>query len=347
MTKPKAVYYRILRYQSENYTFLQSLFELIELNDPREDDARIAGAEVLFAPLGFVVDAAKMDYCPLLRAIVSNTTGIPHIDAEGADARGIRICALHDELKFLDSITPTAEHTIGLMIAAWRRIPAAHRAASDGAWDRRPWGAPRMLSRMRLGLVGYGRLGRKVGRIAEAMGMKIDFYDPAVPGGATSLRDLVRHSEVLSLHAPSLPGTRNLVSREMLEQLPHGALVLNTARGELLDVDALLDLLETGHVAAAALDTVDGEYDPEFSRTFRDSRLAQEARRRDNLIITPHIGGSTLDAWYETERFVIEKAARALGLDPNFSRKSTVNPAELTAPSAANDPAAGALGRVS
>jgi D-3-phosphoglycerate dehydrogenase len=92
-------------------------------------------------------------------------------------------------------------------------------------------------------------------------------------------------------------------------------MVVNTARGELLDVDALLDLMDTGHIAAAALDTVDGEYDPTFSRTFRDSRLGREARQRDNLVLTPHIGGSTLDAWYETERFVIIKAARALGLD--------------------------------
>ena len=313
MAKPKAIYYRIMAYQPDNRALLDRLFDVVELNDPRDDGPAIGGTEVLFAPLGFRVDDAKMDRCGRLKAIVSNTTGIPHIDADAARHRGIAICALHDEQAFLDTITPTAEHTIGLMVAAWRRIPAAHRAASDGAWDRRPWGAPRMLSRMRLGIVGYGRLGRKVARIGEAMGMTVGFYDPGKPGSAATLGELARTSDVLSLHAPSTPQTRNLVSRAVLEQLPRGAMVVNTARGELLDVEALLDLMASGHIAAAALDTIDGEYDPDFSKSFGASRVAREARRRDNLILTPHIGGSTLDAWFETERFVIEKAARVLG----------------------------------
>jgi len=310
MAKPKAIYYRIMAYQPDNRALMDRMFDVIELDDPRSDGPILAGTDVLFAPLGFRVDGAKMDRCGQLKAIVSNTTGIPHIDETAARARGIAICALHDEQAFLDTITPTAEHTIGLMLAAWRRIPAAHQAASNGAWDRRPWGAARMLSRMRLGLVGYGRLGRKVGRIAEAMGMRVGYFDPHVAGGFATLLDLARNSDVLSLHAPATAETRQLVSRTVLQALPRGAMVINTARGELLDVDALLDLMASGHIAAAALDTVEGEYDPNFALTFRDSRLAQEARRRDNLILTPHIGGSTLDAWFETERLVIEKAAR-------------------------------------
>lgn len=314
MSRPKALYYRMLGYRPDNRALLETYFDVSELDDPRQDsDAVLAGTEVLFAPLGFMVDAAKMDRCRSLKVIASNTTGIPHIDADAARSRGVRICALHDEPAFLDSITPTAELTVGLMIAAWRRIPAAHQAASAGAWNRRPWGAPRMFSRMRLGLVGYGRLGRMVARIAEAMQMQVAFFDPAVPGGCPSLLALAQRSDVLSLHVPATPETRNLVSREVLAALPRGSLLVNTARGEVLDLDAALDLLADGHLAAMALDVVPGEYDPDFSKGFADSRLAREARARDNLILTPHIGGSTLDAWFETERFVIEKAARAVG----------------------------------
>lgn len=313
--KPRAVYYRILQYQPENLARLQDLFALDVLDDPRQDrDELLGAADVLFAPLGYAVDAARMDRCPRLRAIVSNTTGVPHIDLAAAAIRGISVCALHDEQAFLDRVTPTAEHTIGLMLAAHRRIPAAHAAAAAGNWDRRPWPAPAMLSRLRLGVVGYGRLGRKVAAIARAMEMQIAHYDPYVPGGIPSLLDLARRSDVLTLHAPATAETANLVSREILEALPNGAVVVNTARGELLDVDALLDLLEAGRIRAAALDTLDGEYRADFPQQLAKSRVAAYARTHDNLILTPHIGGSTMDAWRETERFVIEKAAKVLGL---------------------------------
>lgn len=313
--RPCALYYRLMKYCPDNLAFLRHSFDTVELDDPRADtDAILAETEVLFAPLGFLVDKSKMDRCPRLKAVVSNTTGVPHIDMAEAARRQIAVCALHDEQQFLDTITPTAEMAIALMLAAWRRIPACHAAACSGAWDRRPWGAPKMFSRMRLGLVGYGRLGRKTGEIARAMGMDAAYYDPYVAGGMESILDLAARSDILSLHAVANAETRNVVSRAVLEALPVGAMVVNTARGELLDTEALLDLLESGHLRAAALDAIDGEYDPEFSRTFAQSRLATFARTHDSLILTPHIGGSTEDAWMETERRVLVKACHALGL---------------------------------
>ncbi len=311
--RPKGLYYRVMQYQPENLAVLRAALDLVECDDPRQDDGDVLREiALLCAPLGFRVDAAKLARCPRLRAVISNTTGIPHIDAIEARRRGVAVCALHDEQAFLETITPTAEHTIGLLLALWRRIPQASQAVLAGQWDRRPWPAPRMLSRMRLGLVGYGRLGRKVARIAEAMGMQVAFYDPHVPGGAKDLLDLAARSDVLSLHAVANSETAGLVSRAVLQALPRGAVVVNTARGELLDVQAVLDLLESGHLAGAALDTVDGEYDPDFVRSFGSSRLLGYARTHANLLLTPHIGGSTVDAWRETERFVIDKALRAL-----------------------------------
>jgi D-3-phosphoglycerate dehydrogenase len=313
--KPKALYYSIMGYQPANLDRLRELFDLVVLPDPRSDTPQIlAEVEALCAPLGFMVDVAKMDSCPRLKAIISNTTGIPHIDAGAASRRGVAVCALHNEQAFLDTITPTAEHAIGLMLAAWRRIPAAHAAAVSGQWNRRPWGAPAMFSRLRLGIVGYGRLGRKVAQIGRAMGMAVAWYDPHVEGGVPDLPTLAAQSDILTLHAPANASTAGLVSRQVLAALPRGAMVVNTARGELLDTDALLDLLESGHLQAAALDVIEGEYDPEFSEHFATSRVAAYARSHDNLVLTPHIGGSTRDAWAETERRVIEMAAAAMGL---------------------------------
>lgn len=313
--KPTALYFRILKYQSANRELLERHFRVLELEHPGENtDEILAQVELLFAPLGFNVDAAYMDRCPRLKAIASNTTGVPHIDLEQAARRDIAVCALHNEQAFLDTITPTAEHSIGLMLAAARRLPAAHAAAAAGRWDRRPWGAPRMMSRLRLGIVGYGRLGRKVAAVGQAMGMKTAWYDPRVPGGVADLVELARQSDVLSLHAVANASTRGIVNRQVLSSLPEGAIVVNTARGELLDTEALLDLLESGHLWAAALDTIDGEYRLDFSETFAESRIARYARSHDNLILTPHIGGSTVDAWTETERRVIAKACQVFGV---------------------------------
>jgi D-3-phosphoglycerate dehydrogenase len=314
--KPRAIYYRVLSYQAEALDLLRQFFDVVELDDPREDTVEIMrDAEVLTAPFGYPVTAARMNASPKLRAIISNTTGIPHIDAATAAKRGISVCALHDEQAFLDRITPTAEHTIGLMLAAWRRIPGAHAAVLSGQWNRSDWGAARMFSRMRLGIVGFGRLGSKVARIAEAMGMDVAYYNPHMPGSMDSLAALAARSDILSLHAPAKEQTRHLVSRAVLEALPRGAMVVNTARGELLDTEALLDLLENKHISAAALDVIDGEFDPDFAKTLAGSRILAYARAHDNLILTPHIGGSTVDAWIETQCFVIHKAARALRIE--------------------------------
>lgn len=312
--KPTALYFRILKYQPANRALLDAHFRVLELEHPGENtDEILSQVELLFAPLGFTVDAAYMDRCPRLKVIASNTTGVPHIDLAEAARRDVAVCALHNEQAFLDTITPTAEHSIGLMLAASRRTPAAHAAACAGRWDRRPWGAPRMMSRLRLGVVGYGRLGRKVAAVGQAMGMKTAYYDPNVPGGVADLVELARQSDVLSLHAVANASTRGIVSRQVLSSLPEGAIVVNTARGELLDTEALLDLLESGHLWAAALDTIDGEYRLDFSETFAESRIARYARTHDNLILTPHIGGSTVDAWTETERRVIVKACQVFG----------------------------------
>lgn len=249
-----------------------------------------------------------------LKVLVSNTTSIPHIDSKFAEKMDIKICALHDEPDFLDSITPTAEHSIGLLLSVWRKIPFSHLDVCSGNWNRRNWGAPKMLSKMTLGIVGFGRLGSKVAKIAIAMGMKVNFYDPFVDGSVKSLKQLAFKSNVLSIHAASTPTNKGLVSKDILEALPEGAVVINTARGELLDTNALLKLLKSGHLAAAALDTLDGEYFPNFTNKLREHPLIDYAKNHQNLLITPHIGGSTIDAWTATEKFVIEKAAKALNL---------------------------------
>lgn len=318
--KPIIIYFKILKYQKENLNLMCKYFDVIELDDPSYNTEKLLNkVNILSAPLGFYIDGQYMDKCPNLKVIISNTTGIPHIDSDAAKIRNIQVCALHNEQEFLETITPTVEHTIGLILASMRRIPSAHLFACSGQWDRRPWGSPRMLSRLKIGLIGYGRIGKRVANISKSLGMKVSWYDPNIDkeyeGRVNNIIELAQNSDILSLHAVSNIHTHNLVNREVLESLPHGATVINTARGELLELDALLDLLESKHIWAAGLDTIDGEYESDFPSTFYKSRVAEYARNHDNLILTPHIGGSTVDAWFETERRVIEKTLVEFGID--------------------------------
>lgn len=317
--KPKALYYEILNYSTANLNFLAAHFELTRFHDPSEDLPNILHeTEVLFAPLGFRVDQAKLNQCPNLKVIISNTTSVSHIDVDAANKRRIFVSALSDDQDYLEGITPTAEHTIGLILALTRKTIPASSDVLRGNWNRFQWGGEKMLSRMTLGIVGLGRIGCMVKRIAEAMKMKVLFYDPHRAGTLPSVKELVAHSDILSIHAVLSHETNNLVSRAVLEDLPKKAYVVNTARGEIVDINALIDLLESGHIAGAALDVMIGEYTPEFRENFKISRALQYAKTHDNLIMTPHIGGSTKDAWFETEQRVIFKAI-------DFMRKAETN----------------------
>ena len=314
-SKPIAVYYRILKYQQENVARLEREFDLRVLDTPSDlSPALCRDVEVLFAPLGYDLDATIMDACPNLKVIVSNTTGHPHVDVEDARRRGVYVACLKFAPEFLRSITPTAELTWGLMIAVTRNIMPAHRSALSGNWDRRPFGAPSMLSSMSLGIVGHGRLGGMVARYAKAFGMTVRYYDPFVPASdhgaerCDTLEALVAGSDIVTLHVPHEKDTERLIDRGVLERFKPRSYLINTARGELLDWAPVLDALKSGHLAGAAFDVFDGEFSRGFLERYPTHPVLEYARTHDNLILTPHIGGSTVDAWRMTEAHAIEMA---------------------------------------
>jgi len=211
-----------------------------------------------------------------------------------------KVISLQGETSFLSSITPTAEHTMGLIHAVHRRLTGAHDAVFVGEWDRYKFPAPRMLSRSTLGIIGYGRLGKLVEKYARNMFKEVMYYDP-VEGG-TSIEAVLHCADVLTIHAG---GSRNLpmIDYKELIQLPKDAIVINTARGNVLDLPSALTLVEEGHLWGVGVDCFSIE--PPIL-TKQQKKLMEEGR----FIVTPHIGGSTEDAWYETERFVINKVLK-------------------------------------
>lgn len=313
--KPIALYYQILQYQPENLRRLVQEFDLVTLDSPTQDTPEILSrAEALFAPLGYMVDARKIDACSRLKVIISNTTGHPHIDVDYARTKGIFVACLKFAPEFLRTITPTAELAWGLIIALTRNLIPASRTAVDGRWDRRLFGAPAMLSSMSLGVVGRGRLGSMVARYGQAFGMMVRYFDPYVAedsGGLerlSSLEGLVEASDVVTIHAPHEKETEGMFSRAVFERFKPRSYLVNTARGELLDWEALLEALKSGRLAGAALDVFEGEFSPSFITRFPTHPFLEYARAHDNVILTPHIGGSTMDAWRLTERHVIDMA---------------------------------------
>jgi D-3-phosphoglycerate dehydrogenase len=315
MSRFKLLYYEVSQFCEKNQRYLDNFFDVQRLPDPNYDtDKLLAGIDAVFAPLGFTFDQQKMERCPTLKAIASNTTSTPHIDLQAAASRGLRVISLADQQEFLKTITPTAEHTWGLLFSLMRRIPWAHQAVCQGKWDRRDFGARRMLSAMSLGIVGLGRLGRMVARQGLAFGMQVAYYDPHVDSGPAAeikrygaLVDLLQNSDVVSLHVSSTPETKGLIGEHELSLMRSGSYLVNTARGELIEQTALLDALEHGRIAGAALDVLEQEVDAGRYPDLAAHPLVRFARSHDTLVLTPHIGGSTEDAWYKTEHQVIER----------------------------------------
>ncbi|MBN2059254.1 MAG: hydroxyacid dehydrogenase [Deltaproteobacteria bacterium] len=317
--KHTLIYYSILEYRPENLKLLNDNFHVITLSDPSEDTPDLLKkADVIMAPLGYYFGREKIDLSSRLKVIGSNTTGHPHIDIAYAAEKGISVVTLKDQHDFLETITPTAELTWGLIISVTRNMFPAFMSVLDGKWSRWSFGAKSMLSRMSLGIAGYGRLGRKVASYGVCFGMDVSYFDPYVSEHPKSIRraeslvSLVESSDIITLHVPHEPDTENLFSREIFEKFKDGSFFVNTARAELVDSSALLDSLESGRIAGAAVDVMEGEFERDFEKRVKESPLARYAAVHPNLIITPHIAGSTVDAWSMTQSYTIHRIIQVL-----------------------------------
>jgi D-3-phosphoglycerate dehydrogenase len=318
------IYYKNLNYTAQNLDLLHGYFRVIVLEDPSHDTTDLLSqTHVVLTPLGYYFGKEKIDVSPKLRIIGSNTTGHPHIDVDYAEAKGVKVITLKDHGEFLRSITATAELTWGLIIALTRNICPAFRSVLNGGWDRWPFGGRKMLSRMTLGVAGLGRLGSIVATYGISFGMRVRYYDPYVNSNldglekTNSLEELVQGSDVVTVHIPHEPETEGLFNKHIFSKFKEEAYFINTSRGELVDQEALLQSLKSGKLAGAAIDVIDGEFEPGFEESMLEHPLIGYAAQHDNLVITPHIAGSTLDAWSLTQEYTIRQVIEALGLAPH------------------------------
>ncbi|MES2612482.1 MAG: hydroxyacid dehydrogenase [Pseudomonadota bacterium] len=231
--------------------------------------------------------------CPSLRVISKHGVGVSNIAVDAATRQGVPVYVTPGA-----NAASVAELTIGLMLAAARRIVRLDGELRAGRWTRAQDGL--QLAGRRLGLLGFGQVGQRVARVAQALGMQVHAFDPALQGPSSvpgvqlhaALAPLLAVSDVLSLHVPLNAATRGLIDGAALDLLPPGALLVNTARGEVVDEAALIARLADGRLAGAGLDTMTTEPLP------AGHALAQ----LPTVVLTPHVGGSTaaaLDAMAE------------------------------------------------
>jgi C-terminal binding protein len=253
------------------------------------------------------VSASDIARFPRLRAIVRMGVGYDKIDREAAAAKNVLVCNVPDY-----GTTEVADHAMALALALRRGVILYHermRAAPPA-----PWGAVKndLIRRMgvqNFGILGLGRIGTAVALRARAFGFHVSFYDPYLPNGAelalgigraASLEDLLRETDTLSVHTPLTRETKGILGRDQLSLLPPGAVVVNTARGPIVDLDALLALLRSGHIAAAGIDVLPVEPPvdpvPEILAAYRAREPALEGR----LVITPHAAWFTPQSEHDT-----------------------------------------------
>lgn len=267
-----------------------------------EADANWTGADVIAhaGDVDAILTSARTKY-PLavirdlpagVRMLATFSVGYEHIDLDAAKARGLVVTNTPDVLT-----EAVADVTILLILAATRRAREGFEMLSQGRWASGGGWKPTQLLGMGvqgkvLGVLGMGRIGRAAAARARALGMKIHYHNrsrlaPDLEQGATyhaTPRDLFKVSQVLSIHCESTPETRGLINADTIALMPEGAVVVNTARGDVIDDDALLAALQSGRLAAAGLDVFKGE--PNV-----DSRYFTQT----NAFILPHIGSATVE----------------------------------------------------
>ncbi len=270
----------------------------------------LAEAEALVVRNLTRVDTELLEAAPRLRVIGRVGVGLERVDVAAARARDIVVSWAPGT-----NATSVAEYVIGAIIALSRRFGPATAHVADGGWDRQQY-MGRELYAATLGVVGLGDIGARVARRARAFGMRVLAADPYVHDSSQAVQEhevellgfgaLLERSDALTLHVPLSSTTRDLIDANALEHLPPGALLVNTARGELVDEHALAEALRSGRLGGAALDV----------RRSEPPAAPDPLEGCPNLILTPHVAGVTREANYRASAHAVDEVLRVLRGEP-------------------------------
>jgi D-3-phosphoglycerate dehydrogenase len=285
----------------------------------------IAGYDGIIIRSGTKLTAEVIEHAARLKVIGRAGIGVDNVDVPAATKRGIIVANAPES-----NVVAAAEHTLALMLAQVRNIPQADASLKSGKWERSRFGGVEVYEKV-LGVVGFGRIGQLVAERAQAFGMTVLGYDPYVSAEryrelgvdrAADVEDLYRRADIITIHLPKTEETMNFVDREAFATMKDGVRIVNCARGELLDLDALTEAISSGKVAGASLDVFPEEpftHHPVFEH--------------DNVVVTPHLGASTIEAQDRAGVITAEQVVAALtgGLVTNAVNIPTVRGEDLAA----------------
>ena len=267
--------------------------------------------------------AEMIEAAPKLIAVGCFCIGTNQVDLNAAKARGIPVFNAP-----FSNTRSVAELVLGEILLLMRNVPQANAEVHRGVWNKSATGSHEVRGK-KLGIIGYGHIGSQLSIIAESLGMDVYFYDieNKLPLGnakqVRSLEELLSSCDVVSLHVPELPSTKNLMNAERIAQLKQGAILINAARGTVVDIDALVQALKDGKIHGAAIDVFPIE------PASINEEFVSPLREFDNVILTPHIGGSTAEA---QENIGFEVAGKFVKYSDNGSTLSSVNFPEVSLP---------------
>ena len=260
-----------------------------------------ADAKVIIAGLRYQIDLELLTRFPSVNVVATVTTGLNHVDTALLVNRGISLVSLRDVREAIQTVGATAEMTIALILALGRRVVQSARGIEkEGAWNRMEF-FTREISGQQLGIIGYGRIGSKVAKLAEGLGLTVVAFDPEStvpkPLRRETLAEILQESSIISLHA-DYRGSQILGKAE-IDRCSHGAMIVNTARGELIDESAVAEAIRSGSLGGFAADVLVGENIDNWR--VGEDKLAVLACQGHNVILTPHLGGCTREAFQRTQ----------------------------------------------
>jgi len=230
------------------------------------------------------------------------STGMNHIDVEYCNKNNIKIYSLTKDMELINDLPSTSELAFGLMMSLLRKIPQSKNHVSEYKWDYTQF-MGRQVKDLRIGIVGYGRLGKMMHKYCRSFGATVMVYDPYVTNIAcNSLENMISNADVISLHVHVTPETKYIINKEILGYCKKSPYIINTSRGEIVNETDIVNALKLGLISGYGADVIENEFDD-----LKKSPIIKAMNAGENIIVTPHVGGMTIEGQTKAYKWAINK----------------------------------------